>query len=39
MIGCIIWTVSVLVGIVGGYFILTRVDNKINFAEKIINMK
>lgn len=39
MVGCIIWTVSVFVGIVGGYFLLNRVDNKINFAEKIINMK
>lgn len=39
MLGCIIWTVSVLIGIVGGYFLLTRVDNKINFTEKIINMK
>lgn len=39
MLGCIIWTVSVLVAIVGGYFLLDRVDNKINFAEKIINMK
>ena len=39
MLGCIIWTVAVLVGIIGGYFLLEKIDNKINFAEKIFNMK
>lgn len=39
MIGCIIWMMIVFTGIVGGCFLLEKIDNKVNFAEKIINMK